>query len=65
MRKPAFCICKKKAQISNHAANQRLSFKLEISKLKPSSVIKPSSARVVPDLVGNPKDMFSSDEAQM
>ena len=70
MRKPAFCICENKDADQlrgNREADQRLYFhytdstipllpKSEISSLWPSSVS---------DLVGNPEDRFSHNEAQM
>ena len=76
VRKPTFCICENKDADQLHGnreADQRLCFhytdrtipllpKSEISSLKPSSV---TTARFVWDLVGNPEDRFSQNEAQM
>ena len=74
MRKPAFCICENKDADQlrgNREADQRLCFrymestilllfKSKISSLQPSSV-----ARFVSDLVGNPEDRFSQNEAHL
>ena len=70
MGKPAFCICENK----DCAADQRLCFrytdstipllsKSEISSLKASSVVVQPG--FVLDLVGNPEDRFSHNEAHM
>ena len=70
MRKPAFCICENKDADQlrgSREADQRLCFrytgstisllrKYEISSLQPSSVL---------DLVGNPEDRFSQNEAHI
>ena len=76
MRKPAFCICENKDADQlrgNREADQRLCFRYtdctipllpvsEISSLSPSSVtVQPGSS----DLVGNPEDRFSHNEAQI
>ena len=75
MRKPAFCICENKDADQlrgNREADQRLCFrytdsttpllpKSEISSLYASSVTV--TARFVSDLVGNPEDRFSQNEA--
>ena len=74
MRKPTFCICEKKTQISfavNREADQRLCFryidstipllsKSKISSLKPSSVAVQVCVRP-----GRTERLFSHDTAQM
>ena len=77
VRKPAFCICENKDADQlrgNHEADQRLCFrytdstisllpKYKISSLQPSSVaVQPS---LCGDLVGNPEDRFSHNEAHI
>ena len=76
MRKPALCICKNKEADQlrgNHIADQRLCVlytdstthllpKSEISSHYPSSVAI-RAAQFLSDLVGNPEDRFSHDEA--
>ena len=77
VRKPAFCICENKDADQlcvNREADQRLCFryidstipplsKSEISSLMPSCVaVQPS---LVSDLVGNPEDRFSHNEAHI
>ena len=72
VRKPAFCICENK-DADYRKADQRLCFrytdstipllpKSEILSFYPSSV---TTARFLSDLVGNPEDRFSHDEAHM
>ena len=77
MRKPAFCTCENKDadQLhSNREADQRLCFPYTdrtIPILPKSEFFKPPAtfcgctARFVSDLVGNPEDRFSHNEAQM
>ena len=76
MRKPDFCICENKGAdqlCGNCTTDQRLCFcytdstipllpVYEISSLWPSSV---AVQRFVWDLVGNPEDRFSHNEAKM
>ena len=76
MRKSAFCICENKdadQHCRNREADQRLCFrytdstipllpKSEISCFKPSYV---TVVRFVSDLVGNPEDQFSHNEAHI
>ena len=60
MRKPAFCKCENKAADQlrgNHEADQRLCFRY--------TDISDYAARFVLDLVGNPEDRFSHNEAQI
>ena len=59
MRKPAFCICKNKDADQlrgNREADQRLCFRY-------SDMFCDCAARFVSDLVGNPEDRFSHNEA--
>ena len=70
MRKPAFCICENKDadQLrSNREADQRLCFRYTYSAIpllpKPLAIICGCTARFVSDLVGNPEDRFSHNEA--
>ena len=77
VRKPAFCICENKDAdqlCGNREADQRLCFrhmgsaipllsKSEIS--KPLAIFCGCAARFVYDLVGNPEDRFSQNEAQL
>ena len=70
MRKPAFCICENKDadQLrSNCAADQRLCFRYTSTsltrKFKPLAIFCDCTAWFVSDLVGNPEDQFSHNEA--
>ena len=75
MRKPAFCICENKDADQlrgNREADQRLCFRYIDSTIpllstyenfKPLAIICDSTARFVWDLVGNPEDRFSQNEA--
>ena len=70
MRIPALCICQNKDadQLrSNCAADQRLCFRYTVSSIlllpKPLAIFCGCTARVVSDLVGNPEDRFSQNEA--
>ena len=78
VRKPAFCICENKGADQlrgNREADQRLCFRIidstitllpkyDISSLYPSyAVVQPGP--FVWDLVGNPEDRFSHNEAQI
>ena len=80
MRKSAFCICENNADqlTGNRKADQLLCFcykdrkipllpKSKTSGLEPSSVaVQPSLySTVVSDLVGNPEDRFSHNEAHL
>ena len=77
MRKPAFCICENKdaEQLrGNREADQRLCFRytdstipftFEIRNFKPLDIFCICAARFVSDLVGNPEDRFSPDEAHL
>ena len=77
MRTPAFCICENKAADQlrgNREADQRLCFRYTDSTipLLPKSEISSSpaifsgcTAWFVSDLVGNPEDRFSHNEAQI
>ena len=77
MRKPAFCMCENKDadQLrSNCAADQRLCFRCTDSTipfLSKSEILKPlalfcgSTAWFMSDLVGNPEDRFSHNEAHV
>ena len=75
MIKPAFCICENKDadQLrSNCAADQRLCFRytdrtisLLAKSVKPLVILCGCPARFVTDLVGNPEDRFSQNEAQL
>ena len=73
MKKAVFCI-REKQRRSNREADQRLCFrntvrtihllpKFEISSLTPSSVAEQPGFLL--DLVGNPEDRVSHDEAQL
>ena len=75
MRKPDFCICENKDADQlrgNRKADQRVCFSymdstiplLPISEIQASSLFG-CTARFVSDLVGNPKDQFSHNEAQL
>ena len=76
MRKPAFCICENKDADQlrgNREADQRLCFRyIEynpstscIRNFKPLVILCGCTARFVSDLVGNPEDRFSHNEAQL
>ena len=77
MRKPAFCICENKDADQlrgNREADQRLCFRYInsiIPLLSKSEIFKPlaifcdCTARFESDLVGNPEDRFSHNEAQI
>ena len=76
VRKPAFCICENKDadQLpSNSEADQRLCFRYTDStipllskfKLKALTIFCDCAARFVSDLVGNPEDRFSQNEAHI
>ena len=73
MRKPAFCICENKDADQlrgNREADQRLCFRYTDSTipLLPKSEIASfcgCTARFVSDLVGNPEDRVSHDEAHL
>ena len=77
MRKPAFCICENKDADQfggNREADQRLCFRYinsTIPFLSKSEIFKPlaifcgCAARFVSDLVGNPEDRFSHNEAHI
>ena len=77
MRKPAFCICENKGADQlrgNREADQRLCFRhidSTIALLCKSEIFKPlaivcgCAARFVSDLVGNPEDRFSHNEAHL
>ena len=76
MRKPAFCICENKDADQlrgNREADQRLYFRYTDSTIpllpkfrnfKPLAIFYGCTARFVWDLVGNPEDRFSHNEAQ-
>ena len=74
MRKPAFCICQNKDADQlrgNREADQRLCFRfidsaiplLHIQNFKPLAIFCDLTARFGSDLVGNPEDRFSHNEA--
>ena len=72
MRKPAFCICENKDADQlrgNREADQRLCFSYTDSTipLLPTSlaIFCSCTAWFVSDLVGNPEDRFSQNEAQI
>ena len=77
MRIPAFCICENKDADQlrgNRKADQCLCFRYtdstipllpESSKFKPLAIFSDCTARFVSDLVGNPEDRFSHNEAQL
>ena len=70
MRKPAFCICENE-ESDQREADQSLCFRYidsTISRLskcifKPLAIFCGCKARIVSDLVGNPEDRFSHNEA--
>ena len=76
MRKPAFCICENKDADQlrgNRKADQRLCFRYKDSTIpllskseipKSLTIFCDCTARFVSDLVGNPEDRFSHNEAQ-
>ena len=72
MRKPAFCICENKyaVQLPSYCAADplhRLSnpSTSSIRNFKPLAIFCGCAARFVSDLVGNPEDRFSRDEAHL
>ena len=72
MRKPDFCICENKVadQLrSNREADQRLCFRYKDSTIllnfKPLAIFCSCKAWFVSDLIGNPEDRFSHNEAQL
>ena len=77
MRKPAFCICENKDADQLHGnreADQRLCFGYtdttipllsKIRNLTPLAISSDRTARFVSDLVGNPEDRFSHNEAHI
>ena len=76
MRKPAFCMCENKDadQLrSNCAADQRLCFRytdstislLPKSEISPLAIFCVCTAWFVSDLVGDPEDRFSQNEAHI
>ena len=65
VRKPAFCICENKDADQlrgNREAEQRLCFRYTDSTIP---LLCGCTVRLVPDLVGNPKDRFSQNEANL
>ena len=65
MRKPAFCICENKDAdqlCGNREADQRLCFRY-IDSTIPLFIFCGCTARFVSDLVTNPEDRFSQNEA--
>ena len=76
-RKPVFCICENKDADQlrgNREADQRLCFRYldstipllpKIRNSKPLAIFSGCTARFVSDLVGNPKDRFSQNEAHI
>ena len=74
MRKPAVCICENKDADQlrdNREADQRLCFCYTDSKslyflnFKPLDIFCDCTMRFMSDLVGNPKDKFSHNEAYL
>ena len=77
MRKPDFCICENKGAdqlCGNRTTDQRLCFRYTDSTItllskfeffKPLAIFCGSTARFVWDLVGNPEDRFSHNEAHI
>ena len=74
MRKPAFCICENKDADQlrgNREVDQRLCFGYtdstnpQLPKSEPLAIFGGCTARFVSDLVGNPEDRFSHNEAHM
>ena len=67
MRRPAFCICENKDADQlrgNREADQRLCFRYLDSTI-PLAIFCCCTAWFVWDLVGNPEDRFSHNEAQL
>ena len=65
VRKPACCICENKGadQLGgNREADQRLCFRYKVQFL---AILCACTAWFVPDLVGNPEDRFSHNEAHI
>ena len=73
MRKLAFCICENKDADQlrgNREADQRLCFRyidstISLQNFKPLAIFCGCTARDVSDLVGNPEDRFSHNEAHL
>ena len=77
MRKPDFCICENKDADQlrgNHEADQHLCFRYidstipllsSLRNFKPLAIFCGCTARFVSDLVGNPEDRFSQNEAHL
>ena len=71
MRNPAFCICENKDADQlrgDREADQRLCFRYSdstIQNFKPLAILDDCAARFVSDLVGNPEDRFSQNEAHI
>ena len=72
MRIPAFCICENKDADQLHGnreADQRLCFRYRDSTTpplpKPQAIFCGCAAQFVSDLIGNPEDRFSHNEAHM
>ena len=72
MRKPAFCLCKNKDADQlrgNREADQRLCFRYTestiIRNFEPLAIFCGCTARFLSNLVGNPEDRFSHNEAHM
>ena len=72
MRKPAFCICENKDADQlrgDRESDQRLCFRYTDSTIpllpKSEAIVCGCTARFVSDLVGNPEDQFSHNEAHM
>ena len=74
VRKPAFCICENKDadQLRGYReADQRLVFTIvqylfyQIRNFKPLAIFSDCAAGFVSDLVGNPEDQFSHNEAKL
>ena len=70
MRKPDFCICENKDADQlrgNREADQRICFRYTDTTIPllptPLAIFCDCSARFVSDLVGNPEDRFSQNEA--
>ena len=71
MRKPTFCICENKAAdqlCGNRTSDQGLCFRYTYSTIpllpKSDAIFCGCTVRFVSDLVGNPEDRFSHNEAQ-
>ena len=73
VRKPFFCICENKDAEQLRKADQRLCFCYKDSTIpllpeqnfKPLAILCGCTAWFVSDLVGNPEDRFSQNEAHM